>query len=50
MFLEKNLLEAYIDLAHDIMAACNLSEKVAEIPMQVNAYVIIQEQYFSLFT
>jgi hypothetical protein len=37
MFLEKNLLQAYLDMARDVMRACNQSIKLAQVPMQVNA-------------
>ncbi|KDR16091.1 ABC transporter G family member 20-like [Zootermopsis nevadensis] len=36
LFLERNLFQAYLDLARDVMLACNQSVKLADIPMQFN--------------
>jgi hypothetical protein len=51
-FVEKNLLQAYLDLAQHVMEACNQSTKIAQIPMQVRniGYNIGAHIIFSLRT
>jgi hypothetical protein len=39
--VEKNLLQAFLDLAHHVMKTCNESIKLAQIPMQVRIEVTI---------
>jgi hypothetical protein len=51
-FVEKNLLQAYRDLAQHVMKACNQSTKLAKIPMQVRnvGYNIGAHIFFSFRT
>lgn len=50
LFLEKNLLQAYLDLEHDIMKACNQSTKLAGIPMQFNNPVFgVNNENYAVF-
>lgn len=49
-FLEKNLLQAYLDLAQDVMRACNQSTKLAQVPMQFNDPVFgVNDERYAVF-